>query len=97
MDFTNINSEILGQAASVLAFALIIVGGYTGLWAVGKVINLIKYDCLSDPNDPANYDHDVFDSNPDYSPPPSGEFTDYDPNGNYFRRDGMWRKFDDFK
>ncbi len=102
MDFSGIS--LLGAINQILSFAMIIVGGYAAIWASRKVIYLIKYDCLSDPNDPANYDHDVFKPMPNYGPPrahgnydPAEDSNPYDPNGNYFRRDGMWRKYSDFE
>ena len=97
MDFSSIS--LAGPILQIFSIAMIVVGAYAMIWAAGKVINLIKYDCLSDPNDPSNYDHDVFKPMPDYDPPRAhGSFDpDYDPNGNYFRRDGMWRKHSDFE
>lgn len=38
MDFTGINLD----TASVLALALIVVGGYAAIWAVNKVIAVAK-------------------------------------------------------
>lgn len=58
MDFTNAQLYITGQVAGVFAAALIVVAGYAALWAISLVINIFKD--RRDPNNPDNYDHDVF-------------------------------------
>ena len=49
MDFSGIS--LTSSIVSILSFAMIIVGGYAAIWAVGKVINLIRHDTGLNDND----------------------------------------------
>lgn len=90
MDFSSIS--LAGPVFQVLSFAIIIVSAYCLIWSINKVIHLIKDDFVS--SGTLESHNDPFSSSS--WPPPTGD-VDHDPNGNYFRRDGMWRKFSDFE
>jgi len=82
--------DLMPAIYSILSLASIVVSGYCTIWAVGKVISLAKDDTPTHSYDPDPFDYD-------YGPPSAHSPQDYDPNGNYFRRDGMWRKYEDFR